>query len=498
MSSADVKAPPASAADAKPAPSAAEKAASAAPPPGGGARIYSKARFAWIYPAARVSRAWLGYLSLGGSVPLRGGSAEKARVMGGAGCDAWYAVEPRGFMCAGASATLDPSDSVVAALALDAPDVSSPWPYNYGESIGTPRYPGIPTPAEQRAAEWDLKDHLASIERAKAATSKEEIAAINKSLVGIDFSPAGVEAPELFPFGPLVREARKSIAIGSTVAYTRAFDAFGRTFLVAADHAVIPKDRIKTYPRSAFQGVALGQDVSLPIAFFRRNERPKYKKGADGTITPTGEMFPVRSYVALTGEEVTQGSDRFLVTREPDVLVSAADATVIRAATKAPFERSGGDGKREGSGRQTWLDVSIMSGWLVAYEGLTPVFATLISPGRGGVPVEGRPVLSTASTPVGRFRIDGKFVTATMVSSTDENVVHTEVPYILNFSGPHAFHAAYWHDAWGERKSGGCVNLSPKDAKWLFAWTEPKVPDGWYGLRATRDFGPATEVSLHR
>lgn len=70
-------------------------------------------------------------------------------------------------------------------------------------------------------------------------------------------------------------------------------------------------------------------------------------------------MFPVRSYVALTGEEVTQGSDRFLVTREPDVLVSAADATVVRAATKAPFERSGGDGKREGSGRQTWLDVSI-------------------------------------------------------------------------------------------------------------------------------------------
>lgn len=88
-------------------------------------------------------------------------------------------------MCAGASATLDPKDPIVAALALDAPDVSSPWPYNYGESIGTPRYPGIPTQAEQRAAEWDLKDYLAEVERAKAATSKEAIAAINSRPSGL-------------------------------------------------------------------------------------------------------------------------------------------------------------------------------------------------------------------------------------------------------------------------------------------------------------------------
>ena len=72
------------------------------------------------------------------------------------------------------------------------------------------------------------------------------------------------------------------------------------------------------------------------------------------------------------------------------------------------------------------------------------------------------------------------------------------MPFIQNFSGPHALHAAYWHDAWGQPKSGGCVNLSPIDAKWLFEWTEPKVPEGWYGLRAAKNFGLATEVILHR
>ncbi len=129
---------------------------------------------------------------------------------------------------------------------------------------------------------------------------------------------------------------------------------------------------------------------------------------------------------------------------------------------------------------------------------MTPVFATLISPGRGGIPYQGIDPLETASTPTGNFRVDGKFVTATMVSSTNDNIVHTEVPFIQNFHGPHALHAAYWHDAWGEPKSGGCVNLSPIDAQWLFNWSEPTLPEGWHGVRSLPQFGPATAVSLHR
>ena len=68
----------------------------------------------------------------------------------------------------------------------------------------------------------------------------------------------------------------------------------------------------------------------------------------------------------------------------------------------------------------------------------------------------------------------------------------------MNFHGPHALHAAYWHDAWGELKSGGCVNLSPIDAKRIFEWTEPALPPGWHGQRSTRDLGRATVVVVHR
>ncbi|MBI3205748.1 MAG: L,D-transpeptidase [Myxococcales bacterium] len=45
---------------------------------------------------------------------------------------------------------------------------------------------------------------------------------------------------------------------------------------------------------------------------------------------------------------------------------------------------------------------------------------------------------------------------------------------------PFALHAAYWHDRFGEPKSGGCVNLSVRDAKWLFDWTAPHVPETWH------------------
>ncbi|HEY4119457.1 MAG TPA: L,D-transpeptidase, partial [Byssovorax sp.] len=69
---------------------------------------------------------------------------------------------------------------------------------------------------------------------------------------------------------------------------------------------------------------------------------------------------------------------------------------------------------------------------------------------------------------------------------------------VQNFHGPHALHAAYWHDGWGEPKSGGCVNLAPIDARWLFAWTEPGMPEGWYGLRAADQLAVSTWVVIHR
>ena len=54
-----------------------------------------------------------------------------------------------------------------------------------------------------------------------------------------------------------------------------------------------------------------------------------------------------------------------------------------------------------------------------------------------------------------------------------------DVPWTLYFKRPYAIHGAYWHEDFGERKSGGCVNLSLLDAKRVFDWADPPLPRGW-------------------
>ncbi len=39
-----------------------------------------------------------------------------------------------------------------------------------------------------------------------------------------------------------------------------------------------------------------------------------------------------------------------------------------------------------------------------------------------------------------------------------------------------SFHGTYWHNNYGRPRSHGCINLSPKSAKWLYRWTIPEVP----------------------
>ena len=123
--------------------------------------------------------------------------------------------------------------------------------------------------------------------------------------------------------------------------------------------------------------------------------------------------------------------------------------------------------------RERWLDVDLASQTLVAYEGDEPVFATLVSTGIG------RPG-SPFDTPTGVFRILSKHALVRM-----DNLEHTgvepyayDVPLTQYFTQDKALHAAPWHDQLGRPRSHGCVNLSPTDARWLFAFTSPAVPVG--------------------
>lgn len=120
---------------------------------------------------------------------------------------------------------------------------------------------------------------------------------------------------------------------------------------------------------------------------------------------------------------------------------------------------------------ERWIDVDLDTQILVAYEGDLAVYATMISSGKKDTP-----------TTTGVYRMWLKESEADMknLKSEDPYSVAT-VPWTQFFFPDEdlAIHTAYWHDAFGQQRSHGCVNVAPKDARWLYFWSDPQVPPGW-------------------
>jgi len=98
---------------------------------------------------------------------------------------------------------------------------------------------------------------------------------------------------------------------------------------------------------------------------------------------------------------------------------------------------------------------------LSAYDDCRPIFATLVSSGQ-----------EAGWTRAGEFAVLFKMEYRT--TSSDDSAVSPyyleSVPYFMTYFGEFGIHAAYWHDQFGFPVSHGCINLSPADTAWLYAW----------------------------
>ena len=116
-------------------------------------------------------------------------------------------------------------------------------------------------------------------------------------------------------------------------------------------------------------------------------------------------------------------------------------------------------------------DEAPICGVYLLFEGDVPVYATMVSTGAKDTPTE-----------TGIYRMWVKESEADMkgLNGEDPYSVAT-VPWTQFFSPEKglALHTAYWHDRFGIQKSHGCVNLAPRDARWLYFFTDPQVPPGW-------------------
>ena len=135
------------------------------------------------------------------------------------------------------------------------------------------------------------------------------------------------------------------------------------------------------------------------------------------------------------------------------------------------------------------MDAATRNQLVVAYVGSRQVYATAVSTGRPQTP-----------TPLGVHRIWVKLAEDDMDDlerdDVSENYAIQAVPWVQYFEGSNGFHTAFWHDRFGRPRSHGCINLAPRDAKWLYNWAGPDLPESWHGGSATED-NPGTWVYVH-
>lgn len=221
----------------------------------------------------------------------------------------------------------------------------------------------------------------------------------------------------------------------------------------------LPARELRFVRPSRLVGVRLRSSRSLPVAWINGATAHAYSRPALGRRLRVGGY---KAYARVTVHEVVQKGRRRFARVGPDRWVRAER---VRTARLRALPSGVGAGEK-------WIHVRLRDWTLVAYEGRRPVYAALISRGY--------------NTPRGRFRITRKLAIATLRFQTSSGVYEAEaVPWVLYFKPHYAFHAAYWHDGFGDRASHGCVNLSPRDARWLFEWTAPFLDAGWHEVRAT-------------
>jgi hypothetical protein len=480
----------------------------------------------------------LGYLRHGARVPVI------PDVIVNDSCpDGWFELVQGGFVC-GKNATLDPKNPRVR-LAPHGPDVTKSLPYEYGVNLsnGTPLYRRVlslddrkkyepwlaaprPPPAAADAGASDDDDEPTDAGAAAPAPAPPPAFSLERSARSDapdaaatpwylrDGGSKEVTLEELHGHGVLVRRMIR----GFILALDRDFKAAHAHWWRNTSGFAIPFERVVVHhPPPEFRGAWLGDHpspwpgdidlrdagealseadadasdeagaplVSTAIAFVRSSSAHALVIDPDKKKVTWGAPLERRSVALLTDATYVANGATYRQTMT-GTWVSLSD---VQLATPGPPPAD-----LAPDGHEKWIDVDLTHQTLVAFEGTTPVFATLVSSGKR----DERDKTKDHPTPTGTFRVQSKHVTTTMDGDVAADAPYSieDVPWVMYFDGSYALHGAFWHANFGHPMSHGCVNLSPADARQLFGWTEPRLPAGWHGVFA-RTPADGTRVVVH-
>lgn len=396
----------------------------------------------------------LGWLRIGAHVRSRGTPTPGPDCASG-----WAEIYPRGFVCTGSG--LDVSDTAPEAAPSMAPDLSSALPYHYYfvKEPQVPEYYQLPSREDQRNAAAHAARYLEFLNAGDLRRAER------------------LRAGEMAGEPPPPREVARYLDHGFFVASNGVEERSRRRFVRTVRGMYIKEAQLEERTGHSFEGTELGPQpdgstLTLPVAWAIRAARPLVAETrADGTLRmtddPEHEAFERLSRVPWVRRERVGDQAYHVVTLPTGEERYVREWFLAVAELHAPLAGLAAD--------EPWVHVDLSSQTLVIYRGETPIYATLVSSG-----VEGH------DTPEGEFVIRRKFVSDTMADPGsdlgDDRYRIEDVPWTQYFDGSIALHGAFWHAQYGIVHSHGCVNLSPRDARYVFTHTWPEIPEGWHGV----------------
>jgi hypothetical protein len=218
------------------------------------------------------------------------------------------------------------------------------------------------------------------------------------------------------------------------------------------------------------------------VAFVGHRVARRYRADGSGKkFSATAENFAPDTAVLLAEDGAAVPRDaRFVETTESGTYVRTDEVVIV-----APSAPSRWGLEVEGAEERRWVDINVKTQVLLLREGSSVAFATLVS--------------GAADTRRGKLRVSSKHLTHAMPFERRRPAgTRAEVPEVILLSElsdglpASALFAGWWAASWGSPSGGFGVALSPLDARRVFDFTTPALPDGWHSVR-----GEGTWVVVH-
>jgi hypothetical protein len=467
----------------------------------------------------------IGFMRSGGRAPVDAEPIAKKNCTGG-----WYKVRSGGFIC-GNYGTTDLQNPDVK-FATSQPNLKEilPYPYARNAKNGTPLYKTVPSREQMERYEPYLKEkddsehsdkdsttRTASDKPGSEKTADKPIDKIDPALPLANAAAAGAVAattalapaadPEPdkpwwqqedikdhlheFKLDRLSEDSddilAKRMVSGFYVAVDKTFKWNGRNWYKTTKGLVTPADRMWQTSGSSFKGVELdGATYKLPMGWVCGGNKSAGTYVIDEGANTIKNAKSIDRFVPipLTGKTIEFQGKEYAELSDGSFMKKSQ----LRITEPGPPPQGLAEDER-------YIDVDLSSQTLVAYVGSRAVYATLISSGKFSKIKD-----KDHSTPTGEWRIREKHITTTMdgdgTAAGDLPYSIEDVPYVQYYYRSFALHAAFWHSNFGVQMSHGCVNLSPLDAKWLFFFTGPSLPEGFHGVWASES-ATGTRVVIH-